>query len=295
MRSLLVCLVFISCARVPLPVDAPATSPVTLTYLGVAGWSLSDGEHTVVVDPYFSRPRFADGVPVRADEAAIARLAPADVDLILIGHSHVDHVLDAPALALRSGASVLGSVSTARYARAYGVPEAQVIPVQGGEDYAFDGFSVRVIPGLHSALDDKHTFGAGDVIDDGVLPASFAAFGEGGTFDYLVRLGGKQVLFIGSANYIERELEGLRPDVAVVATGLRDEIHEYSARLMAALGAPPLVLANHFDAWREPLGAPLDDATRADLVAFAAEIHAVAPHTRVVVPQPLEPIDLATR
>jgi len=270
--------------------------PVTLTYLGVAGWSLTDGLHTVVVDPYFSRPDFDDGVPVVPDEDAIARNSPAHVDVILVGHSHVDHVLDAPFVAARTGAQLLGSVSTAHYARACGLPADRIIPVQGGEDYAFDGFSVRVIPGLHSALDDKHTFGADDLIAaDVALPMAFADFGEGGTYDYLVRMGGQEVLFIGSANYIERELQGLRPDVAVVATGLRDELHDYSGRLMAALGAPPLVLANHFDAWRAPLGEPLSDETRADLAAFAAEIHACAPATRVLIPEPMQPIVVSSR
>ncbi len=270
-----------------------ASPPVTLTYLGVAGWSLTDGLHTVVVDPYFSRPALDGGVPVIPDEDAIARHSPARADLVLVGHSHVDHVLDAPGVAARSGAQLVGSVSTAHYGRACGLPADRIIPVKGGEDYAFDGFSVRVIPGLHSALDDKHVYGADDLIAaDVVLPMPFADFGEGGTLDYLVRLGGHEVLFIGSANYIERELAGLRPDVAVVATGLRDEVHDYAGRLMAALGAPPLVLTSHFDAWRAPLGEPLSATTRADLAAFQAEIRAVAPATRVVIPVPLVPIEL---
>jgi L-ascorbate metabolism protein UlaG (beta-lactamase superfamily) len=272
--------------------DAPP-SPVTLTYLGVAGWSITDGVHTVLVDPYFSRPEFDGVVGVVPDEDAIARLAPPRADLVLVTHSHVDHLLDAPFVARRTGAQLLGSVSTANYGRATGLPDDQLVPVQGGEDYQFEGFSVRVIPGLHSALGDKHVFGAGDVIAaDVVLPLTFEGFGEGGTFDYLVRLGGHEILVIGSANYIERELSGLRPDVAIVATGLREELHDYAGRLMRALGAPPLVLANHFDAWRAPLGEPLSETTRADLAAFAAEIRACAPETRVVVPEPLEPIDL---
>jgi len=270
-----------------------ARTAVTLTHLGVAGWLLSDGTRSVLVDPHLSRPALGDGVPALPDEQAIARLAPARADLILVGHSHVDHALDAPAIALRTGAQVLGSLSTANLARASGVPAAQIIPVQGGEDYAFDGFSVRVIPALHGALDDKHTCGAGEFIArDVVLPMPMQGYGEGGTFHYLVRLGGHEVLFIGSANFIERELQGLRPDVAVVATGLRDEIHDYTRRLMGALGAPPLVLANHFDDWRAPLGTPLSAGRLADLQAFAREVRACAPATRVLVPVPLQPIGL---
>jgi len=76
---------------------APARAPLTLTYLGVAGWQLEADGHTLLLDPYFSRPDL-DG-PVVPDAAAIAARTPPRVDAILIGHSHVDHLLDAPTIA----------------------------------------------------------------------------------------------------------------------------------------------------------------------------------------------------
>ncbi len=43
-------------------------------------------------------------------------------------------------------------------------------------------------------------------------------------------------------NYIEREIEGLKPDVALVgAMPERREIYDYMGRLLRALEAPPLV------------------------------------------------------
>lgn len=82
-------------------------------------------------DPYLSRPNLDE--PIVPDAEAIARHAPARADLILIGHSHVDHLLDAPAIALRSGAEVLGSESTTMVGLASGVPAARLITVKGGE------------------------------------------------------------------------------------------------------------------------------------------------------------------
>lgn len=269
------------------------TPPLTLTYLGVAGWQLTDGQRVVLVDPYFTRPTFAPGTAVASDPAAVAARAPTRADLIVVGHSHVDHVLDAPAVAKRTGAAVMGTLSTSNYARASGLPPEQIVPVKGGEDYAFAGFSVRVLPGLHSALDEKHSFSPfTGIASDKVLPATMDEFGEGGTLNYLVRFGGRQILVIGSANYVERELEGLRPDIAIVAVGLRHELHDYSCRLMRALGAPPLVLPNHFDSWTKPVETPLSEGAQRDLAAFAEEIRACAPNTRVVVPVPFSPLTL---
>jgi len=289
LRALALALLLVSCTRSaaePVQPSAPAEEgPLAITYLGVAGWQLSSGESTILVDPYLSRPNF--DAPIVPDADAIARYAPARARLILIGHSHVDHVLDAPSIALRSGAEILGSDSTTRFALASGVPADHLITVKGGEDFAFGGFSVRVIPSLHAALDNKHTFGRG-LTTQPTLPMKSSEYEEGGTFIYLVRIAGRQVLVSGTANFIERELEGLRPDIAIIAPGLRHEIHDYTCRLLRTLGYPPLVYPTHFDDWRAP--PPAAPSLTEDVRAFAAEVAACSPQTRLVVPRHFEPM-----
>ena len=275
-----------ACASAPRPATATgaaARRPLTLTYLGVAGWQLEADGHTILTDPYFSRPDLDH--PIASDPAAVAARSPARADLVLVGHTHVDHALDAAAVAARTGADVVGSPSTAMLARAGGLPDDRIITVKGGEDLAFDGFSVRAIPSLHSALDDKHAFG-GSFTATPTLPMPWDAFAEGGTFAYLVRLGGHEVLVLDTANFIERELDGLRPDVAIIAPGLRQEIHDYTCRLLHALGDPPHVFVTHFDDWRS---APADVAPDDDLRAFVAEVQACAPGTDVVIPRHFAP------
>lgn len=264
----------------PAAAVVPARGPLELTYLGVAGWQLRSGDTTILADPYFSRPALDQ--PLASDPVAVAAHAPAHAELILVGHSHVDHLLDTPAVALRTGAQVIGSASTIRYARASGVAADHLIPVRGGEDYAFGNVSVRVIPSLHSALDHKHTL-PGIIATDPVLPMRFDDFAEGGTFIYLVRIAGHEVLIMNTANFIERELEGIHPDIAIIAPGLREEIHDYTCRLLHVLGDPPLVYPTHFDSWREapPTTPVIDD----DLRAFVAEVHRCSPGTRVVIPR----------
>ena len=271
-----------------LAVDAgppqPPRAPLTLTYLGVAGWSIEADGHTIVVDPYLSRPDLKG--PMRSDAAAVAAHTPPKVDAIVIGHSHVDHLLDAPTMAKATGAQLIGSATSIAYARASGVPDAQLVPVRGGEDYQFDGFSVRVIPSLHSALDDKHTLGVARATPP-PSPMTFDDFVEGGTFGYLIRVGGHEVLVLSTANYIERELIGLRPGVAIVATGLRQEIYDYTCRLLRAIGAPPRVFTTHFDDWQAP---PVDEPLDDDLRAFLGEVAACAPGTLATVPKHFGPI-----
>jgi len=60
----------------------------------------------LLLDPYCSRPA-DDGGPAIPDPAAIAAHAPAHADLVMVGHSHADHLLDAPAVAVRTGAQLM--------------------------------------------------------------------------------------------------------------------------------------------------------------------------------------------
>jgi L-ascorbate metabolism protein UlaG (beta-lactamase superfamily) len=147
-----------------LPRLAGAEGDVRLSYLGTAGWEITDGKTVILVDPYLSRlkkltpndavlsddprPLFGSESIGVSDEAVIdAHVKKAD--FILITHTHSDHVLDLPYIARKTGAMVIGTESTINFARASGVPSNQLLGVKGGADLEFGVFSVRVIPSLH--------------------------------------------------------------------------------------------------------------------------------------------------
>jgi len=217
------------------------------------------------------------------DEAAVDAHITR-VDFILHSHSHFNHTLDMPYIARKTGATVIGTESTINLARAGGVAESQLLAVHGGEDWAFGDFSVKVIPSLHSALNNKHFFDSRVVPRDFRGPRRLATDVEGGTLAYLLRLAGYRILWFGSMNYIEREVQGLRPDVAIIAAARqRLEIYDYTGRLMRALGLPRVVFATHWDEQSFPFGAPQDDRLR-EAEVFVREVKKVSPRTRVVLP-----------
>src|SRR5215831_18277025 len=286
---------------------------VTLTYMGTAAWEISDGNTVILVDPYLSRilvPPHGAGsaatgrVPgdtrpehrwnevVSPDTATIdAHIRQAD--FVLVTHTHVDHVMDVPHIALKTHATVIGTESTQNVMRAYSVPEDQLITVRGGEDYEFGAFSLKVIPSIHSALDHKHYFSSATAHEGMKAPLTFKQISpEGGMLAYLVRLHGHQILVFGGMNYIEREMQGLKPDVVLVgAAGSRKEIYDYCGRLMRALQFPALVLPTHWDNFFVPYGGSQQPAIDA-VQSFVEEVHAASPKTRVIVPKHFEPIAL---
>jgi len=117
---------------------------------------------------------------------------------------------------------------------------------------------------------------------------------EGGILAYLIRIHLHQILAFGGMNYIEREIVGLQPDVALIGAGAsRKEIYEYSGRLMRDLNYPAIVLPTHWDNFLAPYGASQQPALDA-LQAFVQEITAASPKTRVIVPKYFEAIPLET-
>jgi L-ascorbate metabolism protein UlaG (beta-lactamase superfamily) len=286
------------------------SDPVTLKYLGAAGREISDGTTFILIDPYLSRingPAPPGGHSMVGDtrraygwsDIALPDAAAIDAhiqraDFVLITHTHYDHVLDTPYIALKTRAVVIGTESTENVMRAYRVPEEQLITVRGGEDYEFGAFSLKVIPSIHSSLDHKRYFSSATAAAGMKAPLTLEQIHpEGGTLAYLIRFNGHQILVFGGMNYIEREIAGLEPDVAVIGAGSsRKEIYDYSGRLMRALHSPALVLPTHWDNFLAPYSA--SQQTNLDaLQSFVKEVVAASPNTKVIVPKYFEAIPLA--
>jgi L-ascorbate metabolism protein UlaG (beta-lactamase superfamily) len=294
------------------PSSSVKDAQTTLEYMGAAGWRITDGTTVILVDPYLSRilgpppPLAPPYMRLPGDkrqvygwnDVAVPDVAAIDAhvsraDYILVTHTHYDHVLDVPHIASKTHCTVIGTESTQNVMRAYNVPEAQLITVRGGEDYDFGAFSVRVIPSLHSPLDHKHYFSSETAPAGMKAPLTLLQMHpEGGTLAYLIRFHDHKIMVFGGMNYIEREIEGLDPDVVLVgASASRKESYDYTGRLLRALHFPALVLPTHWDNFFAPYEVSQKSSEDA-LQSFVQEVRAVSPNTKVIVPKYFEPVPL---
>jgi L-ascorbate metabolism protein UlaG (beta-lactamase superfamily) len=297
------CCAWLLVASAATAADRDATTgrdAIRLTYLGNAGYQIEAGKVVLLVDPYLTQFKPGGVGPTDLNDKSDPILEPdkaeidkhiSRADYVLITHSHSDHLLDAPYIATKTHAVIIGTAGTTRIARVRGVPADQTIMVKGGEDYDFGDFSVRVIPSLHSPLLKKRYNNgpwAEDVPKDLKMPIHESAYPEGGSLIYLLRIAGRQIFVMGSMNYIEREVEGLRPDIAIVGSGSsRKELFDYTGRLMRALGCPATVLPTHWDS----LGSMSHDQAVKGAEDFAAEVKAVCPKTNIIIPEYFKTIE----
>jgi len=116
-----------------------------LRYLGHSGFQLQDGDHEVVIDPFLT------GNPATAVDPS--ELSPGHV---LLSHAHGDHYGDTPAIAERTGATVVGTFEIGSYVSQHGM-NGQGMNIGGGAAFPFG--HVRFTPAWHSSSFPDGTYG----------------------------------------------------------------------------------------------------------------------------------------
>ncbi len=278
---------------------------IQLKYLGAAGWEITDGDITVLVDPYISRFKLGNGPGISPDDkrANIKRsdIAVSDTisidslitkaDFILVHHSHFDHLSDVPYIAKKTGAKVIGTETTCNILQGYGIPKEQLYPVKGGEDYQFKNFALKVIPTLHSALNEKHYIDNRVYSEIPKTPLKISEFIEGGSLMFLARFTNHQILTMGSMNFIERELLGIQPDILLAGVNRSQlGLYKYNERLLAITNYPKVIIPTHWDNFRLPYGFSQQTAVDNKLIPFQEDVKKRSPQTKVILPKHLETI-----
>ncbi|WP_051393024.1 MBL fold metallo-hydrolase [Glycomyces arizonensis] len=246
-----------------------SSTEITVRWLGTNAWEITGNGATVLVDPWVTRFRTGApkgeewdmDTPLEIDEAAVDEHI-GGADCVLVTHGHWDHITDVPYVAAKTGATVLGTETHLNLLRALDAPEAQLGQVSGGERYRFDGFTVEVF-GAHHNPGGRHKrllFAGSRVGGVPKRPKTVRDLVEGGSLAYQVTMG-EATLFIGcTANFQERELEGIRPTVLFMQSGGAGERGaRYAERLLNAAGHPPYVVPTHWDDYEEPLTEPAVD------------------------------------
>ena len=189
-----------------------------IRFLGHACFELTDGSSRVLIDPFLS------GNPKAAAK-------PDDVDPthILLTHAHVDHSLDAVAIAKRTGAHCVAIVETANWLGSEGVENVSD-PNLGGT-VEFDWGWVKLVQALHT-----------NTTPDGTAIGQAAGL--------VISIGGTTVYHLGDTclfGDMKLIAERTPVDVALVPIGGHYTMDRHDAVVAVDLIAPKIVIPMHYN------------------------------------------------
>ena len=187
---------------------------LTYNYYGHACFRLDDGKFKLLFDPFLT------GNP----QASISE-KDVEADYIFVTHAHGDHIGDAPNIAVRTNATVVGIPELMDF----GGQRVKTIGMNLGGTVKLPFGFVRMVPALHSS-----------------------GIGGGVACGYVVGIGGKVVYFAGdTALFGDMKLIGERDkiDYAILPVGghyTMDPVD--AAKAVEFLGAANLIPL-HYNTW----------------------------------------------
>lgn len=191
---------------------------ISITFLGHAGFLLSDGTHTVAIDPFLT------GNPV-------ATMKPDEVKCqsIVLTHGHGDHLGDTVAIAKANDATVFGAFEIVEY---MGEQEIKGEPGNPGGKITADFGWVAFTQAVHSSSYEGRYMG---------MPCGA-----------VVHMGGVTVYHLGDTGIFgDMKLLGeiYRPDIALVPTGDRFTMGPELATRAVEMIEPKVAIPMHYGTW----------------------------------------------
>lgn len=130
------------------PVSAGGPAPknadtVVVRWLGMMNYELAYRDQVFLLNAYFDRLPHSHPIGI----------APGDIrktTAIFIGHAHFDHMADAPSIARRTGAPLVGAAFADEVAAKAGLPSKQYRVLMPGEVLRYSNVTVEAIRGSHT-------------------------------------------------------------------------------------------------------------------------------------------------
>jgi L-ascorbate metabolism protein UlaG (beta-lactamase superfamily) len=257
----------------------------TLQWFGTATWRLTVDGFVCWLDAYIERAVTALPPPERAADVQ-------EAGLILIGHSHFDHIAEAGLVARNTGATVAGSALSCEIVQDEGLPGSQTVVCSGGEDLRFGPLRVRTFPSLHGfnglrewpdpeGRDRKGRIEALRQRDPGLCEAALGHMAnipekqqkDGGPLAYLIEWPGMRLFWHDTPGMVKASWEAAseaNPDIALLSAAAAFSTPNVDGEpfeagqvpfveMMAGILKPGRVILNHHDDWCPPITYHLDE------------------------------------
>lgn len=269
---------------------------VSVRWTGAAGLEFTHEGKTWLIDPYLSRVGkmtlfFGHPQPDREKISRYLDTLPGKLQAVVVGHTHLDHVLDVPEIVGRVPVPLVGSGSLETLMAAHGMPGRVAVCKERTRIDLPGGAAVTMIPSLHGLVLFGRAPYAGEIEPGQRPPLKASAYRHGPVFNIRLEIGGTSFLHVGSANLINDWLEGQTCDVLFMCMPGWKAIENYHGRLLSRT-RPKIVVPFHFDDFSAPLSRDFTAPPVPWLSKnrFLKRIAEEAPDARIVHPALFEPM-----
>ncbi|MEM1185427.1 MAG: MBL fold metallo-hydrolase [Planctomycetota bacterium] len=256
----------------------PRVDDVKVAWLGVFTLAITDGETTIIVDPFVTRPSLGcvvgneplasnpEVVDWWVDELCIR----SNIGAVIVTHSHYDHLLDGAAFVQLANhehggprAKLYGSRSTLIVGKTQGLTRDELFGVSLGEPIRVGDFTMTFLPDVHGPHVGDITL-AGGVIDPDEFTRESGAWEWclGASYAVVIEHSGRRLLLSSGTGRVEVDTftEQRKAEVAILGVGGLDgdDIDDFIQEVPLSAGVEE-VIPTHFDNFFVPLTALVDD------------------------------------
>jgi L-ascorbate metabolism protein UlaG (beta-lactamase superfamily) len=231
-----------------------------------------------MIDGWFSRPGpltmlFGEiGPDLDAISRGLAANEVTSLAAVIPVHSHYDHAMDAPEVARRTGAILMGSESTANIGRGWGLPEQQIQVFENRTPVSVGDFVITPIESQHFQFADpkvrERALGDPQITEPLVPPVPLFGYKLGKAYVLHVSHPKGTFVVVGSAGYVEGALQDFEADTIFLgAGGLGSQTASYRQaywRETVDTTGAQRVIPIHYDS----LTAPIEGPFRGDVIAM---------------------------
>jgi L-ascorbate metabolism protein UlaG (beta-lactamase superfamily) len=257
-----------------------ASDSVMVRYTGTSTLLFSDGETQFITDAWFSRPnilQLAAG-KIAPDMAAIDYgIDSNNIDTlaaVFVMHSHFDHSMDAPEVAKRTNALLLGSESTANIGRGWELNENQIKVVTNREAITLGKFILTPIVSRHFQFPDpeirKRALGDPKISNPLQTPAKVFDYKLGKAYMLHVSHPKGSWLIVGSAGFVKNNLQNITADTVFLGIGgIGSQTEQYREQYwQETIGQvkPQRIIPIHYDSLTAPIDGPMHGPSLAEFL-----------------------------
>ena len=263
---------------------------IRVTWTGAAGLQFETDKEIFLIDPYHTRVDIFNTLlgSISPDKTAVDTHLPVmeNIGAIIVGHTHSDHALDVPYIASRSKCKLVGSESLNTLMELSSMPNRVRVCSGGETELLGDGVSVTMIRSAHGLVAFGKAPFQGEIQVTGTLPMKANGYRAGTVFAPKLQLHDTVFLHVGSANFVEKEMEGHTCDVLFLCVPGWKKRKGYPQRLIEMTRPQTVVLFHHDDISKPHIkGTRTKSPPFTDIKGMIKAIKTHSPQLEVIVPE----------